>query len=514
MRLENPLELASTFLEFSGSRVADPAPTGKARLFFDATVGQIRFSANGAAYASLGAAPRLQDLTEFTIPFSPTASTSLALLALGPTQIASGSAQGTYLGINAAAGYAGDLVNFQVAGARKLLLTADGFLGLGTQSPGTTSALRFLFTSATLLQGAFCEVVSTLAGGTVRGGRFASYVNNASGDLVGIGVSGSGFFRGSSATSSSLLAGGDFSVGTDAGGTGGTVTEAAGIRINVTNPTAGATTTTFTAAEGLLVKNQGAGHGVNNLTITNSYGIRVSAQSGAATKSWGIVSEGGECQILTGAVGTKGLSIQAFASQTGNLFETQNSSGTPQLQITSGHGIFSAGALSIQTGGNTAISLGNGSGTAMLRSVQVTPQNSFAGTSGNQTNLEVLSTFAPASGTATFQGALITQTINQTGGANGIYHGLSIAVTETAAAAVFHKLIGATVGGAVRFAVGNDGRLYSGVPTTAPTDGNLANSQISWWLDEAVPAVKARIKKSDGTLLTLTIANGVSPTLA
>lgn len=65
-----------------------------------------------------------------------------------------------------------------------------------------------------------------------------------------------------------------------------------------------------------------------------------------------------------------------------------------------------------------------------------------------------------------------------------------------------------------KWAVGWDARVYAGVPTTAPTDANLQNSEISWWLDEAVPAVMARIRKSDGTYLTLTIANGVSPTLA
>lgn len=59
-----------------------------------------------------------------------------------------------------------------------------------------------------------------------------------------------------------------------------------------------------------------------------------------------------------------------------------------------------------------------------------------------------------------------------------------------------------------------DARMFSGVPNSAPTDGDLQNNEISWYLNEATPAVLARIRKSDGTYLTLTITNGASPTLA
>jgi hypothetical protein len=58
------------------------------------------------------------------------------------------------------------------------------------------------------------------------------------------------------------------------------------------------------------------------------------------------------------------------------------------------------------------------------------------------------------------------------------------------------------------------GRLYMNTPADAPTDGDLSNNSASVWIDEATPAVKMRIRKTDGTYLTLTITNGASPTLA
>lgn len=514
----------------------------------------------------------------YRLPSSPAATATGALLSMGPAAVVNGSANGNYLGINTAAGFGGTFIQAEVDGANRFIVgatgtvsaggyacfgavssllgvitgyvasaadlglvikgagsqsgdllqlmnssatvltrfTSNGYLGIGS-SPSTTSAIRTLHTTATLTASIFCENVTSIAGSnTVRAGRFAIYSAPTGTDtIVALALTGQAFYRGNSGTQA-LIAGGDFNTSID--GTPGAaqvVTEAVAVRCGVTTSSAsGGGAVTFTNAIGLMVNNQAAGHGAALLSITNSYAIRVKAQSGASTKSWSIVSDGGECQIITGANGTKGLSVVAAAAQTANLFETQNSSGTPQLQITAQHAIFHAGALGIQSGSTTATSIGNGSSTLMVRSVQLTPQNAFQGTSGNQLNTEVLSTFSPTSGSATFQGVAINQTINQTGGANGIYEGIRVAVTETAAAAVFHKLINCTVGAATRFVIGNDGRAYISAPTTAPTDANLHNNSISWWLDEATPAVKARIRKSDGTYLTLTITNAANPTLA
>src|SRR5574338_264256 len=59
-----------------------------------------------------------------------------------------------------------------------------------------------------------------------------------------------------------------------------------------------------------------------------------------------------------------------------------------------------------------------------------------------------------------------------------------------------------------------DGRAFISIPNSAPTDGDLQNSEITWYWDDATPALKARIKRPGSTLLTLTVTNAANPTLA
>jgi hypothetical protein len=53
---------------------------------------------------------------------------------------------------------------------------------------------------------------------------------------------------------------------------------------------------------------------------------------------------------------------------------------------------------------------------------------------------------------------------------------------------------------------GSGGANVHNTPATAPTDANLKPGQISWYLDEAGNNLKARVKYSNGTLKTATIA--------
>jgi hypothetical protein len=50
------------------------------------------------------------------------------------------------------------------------------------------------------------------------------------------------------------------------------------------------------------------------------------------------------------------------------------------------------------------------------------------------------------------------------------------------------------------------GPQYTGAPASAPTDANIANNQISAYLDESGGNLKFRIRKSDGTYKTATLA--------
>ncbi|MFN3650087.1 MAG: hypothetical protein ACK47B_10955 [Armatimonadota bacterium] len=73
---------------------------------------------------------RLSELREWEIPTAPAADATKARLLLGAA-LAAGSAQGTWLGINAAGGFSGNLIDYQVGGSRRMVLTAAGRLGLG-----------------------------------------------------------------------------------------------------------------------------------------------------------------------------------------------------------------------------------------------------------------------------------------------------------------------------------------------------------------------------------------------
>jgi hypothetical protein len=48
-----------------------------------------------------------------------------------------------------------------------------------------------------------------------------------------------------------------------------------------------------------------------------------------------------------------------------------------------------------------------------------------------------------------------------------------------------------------------DGRVFESVPNSAPTDGDLQASEVTWYTDEAVNTLLARVKYADGTTLKL-----------
>lgn len=71
---------------------------------------------------------------------TPQASATKALLRLG-NALVGGDADGTYIGVNAPSGYVGALYDFQINGVSQSILTSDGNLGLG----GIPSANRKIF---------------------------------------------------------------------------------------------------------------------------------------------------------------------------------------------------------------------------------------------------------------------------------------------------------------------------------------------------------------------------------
>lgn len=82
---------------------------------------------------------------------------------------------------------------------------------------------------------------------------------------------------------------------------------------------------------------------------------------------------------------------------------------------------------------------------------------SHTATTGTQEACRWTYTFAPTSGTAEFYGLNAAVTVNQTGGANGDYTALRVAVTETAAGGTNKRLVDFLVGGASKFKVDSAG---------------------------------------------------------
>lgn len=369
MRTENPLRLDSTFIEFAGSKVPDVAPTGQARIYYDQATASIKISTNGGSFSAPGAGSlALSDLSSYTIPVAPTAATTAALLKLGAGTFSGGSASGQYIGIaHNAATFAGNWLQFRDTTTTRFRVTGDGYIGIGSD-PGTTSALRSVITGSTLTAALFMENVSTLSGATIRGARLAVYLAPLTGTTVpvAIGSGGTVFFRGAGTSVVTFMTGLDGGHASDDPGSavGGTVTESTAIRAN--GFSAGApsgSSYTVTAASGLMVNNQGSAHGTNGLTLATSYGIRVKAQSGAGTQSFGIVSEGGECQITTGAVGTKGLTISGVASQTAAILDLRSSAASV-VQVHAAGTVTLAEAVNVVLGTTTGTKFGTVGGSS------------------------------------------------------------------------------------------------------------------------------------------------------
>jgi hypothetical protein len=99
---------------------------------------------------------------------TPYASATKSLLQLGITAIASGSASGTYAGMNAASGYVGDFANWQLNGTKKFGVDYTGAVTIGGGAPVKkvltgTGTLNFASTAS----GASADLTITVTGAAV-----------------------------------------------------------------------------------------------------------------------------------------------------------------------------------------------------------------------------------------------------------------------------------------------------------------------------------------------------------
>lgn len=98
------------------------------------------------------------------------------------------------------------------------------------------------------------------------------------------------------------------------------------------------------------------------------------------------------------------------------------------------NGLTSTGTLFVIGGSSGSIRLYSGSATSLGSSLSVEASATKTHTSGDWAMQQLVSGFAPTSGTGTYKSLWVNDTINQTGGANGITRGIYINPTLTAAA--------------------------------------------------------------------------------
>ena len=160
-----------------------------------------------------------------------------------------------------------------------------------------------------------------------------------------------------------------------------------------------------------------------------------------------------------------------FATNTSwTLQFTDSNSANTDAQL-----IFAAGAsLTLESGAATQLILEGNLTTQNAAAVKIQNANSFTGTS-NQFICNIIGTFAPTSGSATFVGNRITTTINQTGSASGGYEVLTLQAVETALLGAANYLIYGQAGSAgttTKFTLDNKGNVVQTIGTTSA----IANS--------------------------------------
>jgi hypothetical protein len=228
---------------------------------------------------------------------------------------------------------------------------------------------------------------------------------------------------------------------------GATSVTSTGTQLNYLNSATGTTGTTstnlvYSTSPTLVTPILGT---PTSVTLTNGTGLPLTtgvtgilpiANGGTGSSTQNFV----DLTTTQTVAGAKTFSNAMVVNSTLNItgtFTLGNNSLTSAGLLTLGNGV---AIISSQVGG-TASNNGRGIGTfanilASTAGVEysVTNQSSMTHTTGNHSAVSTLSTFAPTSGTGTFNGLMMNNTINQTGGASGTTRGLYINPTLTAAA--------------------------------------------------------------------------------
>ena len=241
----------------------------------------------------------------------------------------------------------------------------------------------------------------------------------------------------------------------------GTTTDA-GFKLDVNGTFRSFTSSAFTSAR------------IETTASAGSLGVALELKNGLNTTTIG--ANASRTYIYSGQGSTENLTI----FHTGNVCINSTTDAGFRLDVNGTARLNGLTAINGAGVANTALAVygnGNGGGNYLFRmydasSVQrffLTASGNFqmssatdTGTSGDDEKFRLALAFAPTSGTRNHYGLYITQTINQTGGANGITRGLYINPTLTAAADF--RAIETTRG---RIVFGNLPTSSAGLPTGA-----------------------------------------------
>ena len=207
-------------------------------------------------------------------------------------------------------------------------------------------------------------------------------------------------------------------------------------------------------------------NGASNLTIAHT----------GSTSNAGVV-------VPAGAIGTPGLYVGTVSNDAGIWTSASQINIQGPVSAAGVIGLFGQGTQNAKlalNGSNFSLIttiVNDGAGlvgdvtTSAVPAVMLQNAGSFTGTTGLQSVVAVVGTWAPTSGTGTFSGITKTLTINNTG-SSGSYTGMSISAVETALnGTTANKLVtlkAGVAGTAIKFEINNSGivDVYNGVTLT------------------------------------------------
>jgi hypothetical protein len=251
-------------------------------------------------------------------------------------------------------------------------------------------------------------------------------------------------------------------------GTGNVLQQSANLFWDNTNSRLGIGTATFwgsvqqlivgSATEGRLGVSNSARQGVYLGQISNVPQIFAYDYTANASRFLALNSFGGNVGIGT-------TTDAGFKLDVNGTTRLNGATTFPNATTINGSGNLSIGAFSLHGGFGFA---------TFSQTTLLLTGATFTSTSGNQIGLSFGGGFSPTSGTAVYSGFSIVNTINQTGGANGITRGLYINPTLTAAAdfRAIEVANGTTVL-APSVTARASLRIPSGTAPTSPVNGDI-----------------------------------------